>query len=89
MKLNAIFYGGRKKDFWDLHYLLYDAGLDLQELIRMHNKRFPYEHEDSQIMEMLVNWEKADDEPDPICIMGKYWDLIKLDIKDKVDEIKL
>ncbi len=42
MKLNAIFYGGRKKDFWDLHYLLIDADFSLPELITLHEKRFSF-----------------------------------------------
>ncbi len=88
MKLDAIFNGGRKKDFWDLHHLLVDEDLSLAELISLHKERFPYQHEHSLMLNQLCNFEKADDEPDPICRLGKHWDMIKLDILDIVDILK-
>lgn len=82
MKLDAIFYGGRKKDFWDLHYLLVDNEMDLSELISLHEKRFPYQHERKEMIHRLQDFSQADEEPDPICNLGKSWDMIKLDILD-------
>ena len=86
MKLNAIFNGGRKKDFWDLHYLLIDEDLKLSDLITLHKKRFPYQHEEQLLLKQLQNFEKADNEPDPICRLGKSWDLIRLDLLDILSE---
>lgn len=88
MKLDAIFYGGRKKDFWDLHYLLVDAELSLSELISLHKKRFPYQHEEQLMLNKLCDFEQADNEPDPMCCLGKSWDMIKLDLLDILGELE-
>ncbi len=80
MKLDAISYGGRKKDFWDLHYLLFDLKINLKDIIKSHEQRFTYTHEPDDIFRQLVNFSRADNDPDPRCLLGKDWDTIKLDI---------
>lgn len=87
MKMDAIFYGGRKKDFWDLHYLLFDQKFNLEDLINFHSIRFKYEHDRKELINRLTDFTKADDEPDPICNLGKYWDIIKLDLIDEVQRL--
>lgn len=82
MKLDAIFYGGRKKDFWDLHYLLFDENFSLNELIDLHARRFIYQHDRKELLNRLTDFDRADDEPDPVCRLGKSWDIIKLDLID-------
>lgn len=87
MKMDAIFYGGRKKDFWDLHYLLFDQDMNLNELINLHSQRFFYQHDRDELINRLTDFSKADNEPDPICRLGKSWDIVKLDIIDAVQGI--
>lgn len=87
MKLDAIFYGGRKKDFWDLHFLLFDIGLNLEELIELHRHRFEYTHDREEMLNRLTDFTKADGEPDPLCKHKKSWDSIKLDLIDEVETI--
>lgn len=87
MKMDAIFYGGRKKDFWDLHYLLFERDMNICDLIDLHAKRFVYQHDRNELMDRLTDFSRADDEPDPICKLGKNWDIIKLDIIDAVQGI--
>lgn len=87
MKLDAIFRGGRKKDFWDLHYLVVDMGLDLKKLIDFHAVRFEYQHDYDCLVKKLQDFSIADDEPDPICRYGKYWEVVKLDIIDIVSAL--
>ena len=87
MKLDAIFYGGRKKDFWDLHFMLVDNEMDLSELLNLHAKRFPYQHDRDMLINNLHEFSRADEDPDPICNLGKSWDMIKLDIIDLVEEL--
>lgn len=82
MKLDAIFYGGRKKDFWDLHYLLVDHELNLTNLVSLHKERFPFQHDFNQMTTRLQDFTRADEDPDPLCNLGKSWDMIKLDILD-------
>ncbi len=89
MKLDAIYTGGRKKDCWELHYLLFDLGMDLYYLIQSHSDRFPYTHDYAEMIQNLLNFDKADNEPDPICLLGKSWDLIRMDIIDSVSKLPL
>jgi len=78
MKMDIVQRGARKKDFWDLHELLnkYSPG----QMIEFHKERYPYNHNKKNICENLTNFTNADDDFDPICLKGKYWELIKFDI---------
>lgn len=76
MKLDIILNGGRKKDFWDLHYYLDKLSID--RMISFYEKRYPYA-DCSNIKSQFVNFELADADFDPLCLLGKSWDIIKLD----------
>ncbi|HEX3934267.1 MAG TPA: nucleotidyl transferase AbiEii/AbiGii toxin family protein [Puia sp.] len=78
MKVNVIQRGGRKKDFWDIHEL-HDT-FSIAEMIAFHAERYPYEHDEQKIRRQFTNFATADDDFDPNCIRGKYWELIKLDL---------
>jgi hypothetical protein len=80
MKIDVISRGGRKKDFWDIHELKDDYSIE--EMLALHKQRFPYTHNGEQIRRYFVNFENADDDFDPICLKGKHWEIIKLDIID-------
>lgn len=82
MKIDIISRGGRKKDFWDLHELLNDYSL--QEMLALHKKRTEFTHNEAQIWRNLVDFAKADDEYDPICLRGKYWEFIKEDFEELI-----
>lgn len=77
MKVEVIQNGGRKKDFWDLHELL--EHFSPEEMILLHEKRYPYSHDRNLILKNFINFEIADYDLDVICLKGKYWDLIKSD----------
>jgi predicted nucleotidyltransferase component of viral defense system len=80
MKMEVIGNGGRKKDFWDIHELL--NYLSLEQMLALHSERYPYSHSKDVLTNKIVNFQFADDSPDPICLKGKYWDLIKEDFND-------
>ncbi|MDM1299981.1 nucleotidyl transferase AbiEii/AbiGii toxin family protein [Empedobacter falsenii] len=82
MKIDVIQRGGRKKDFWDLHELL--DKYDISEMIKLHEKRYPYSHDPKLIHQNLTNFSIADDDFDPICLRGKYWEFIKDDFEELV-----
>jgi predicted nucleotidyltransferase component of viral defense system len=84
MKMNVISRGGRKKDFWDIHYLL-DL-YSLPKMLELHKKRHPWEHEDARLLDMLTEFNVADEMTDPKCLLGKDWDFIKMDIIDAVSK---
>ncbi|MEX2564468.1 MAG: nucleotidyl transferase AbiEii/AbiGii toxin family protein [Cyclobacteriaceae bacterium] len=87
MKIDVVQRKGRKKDFWDIHELL--DGVSLGHLIDLHALKYPYSHEKELILRNMTDFSKADNEPDPICLKGKYWELIKIDIIDAVEKYKM
>lgn len=54
MKLNAVTDGfGRKKDFWDIHFLL--GMFTLEEMLDLHERRHPWEHERDSLLKTFFN----------------------------------
>ncbi len=84
MKIDVIQRGGRKKDFWDLHELL--PNYDIDTMLSLHEKRYPYNHNRKLIVQNLTNFKLADNDFDPICLRGKYWEFIKEDIEETVKD---
>jgi hypothetical protein len=82
MKINVISKGGRKKDFWDIHELKDDYSLD--NMLALHGGRYPYDPDPKKIKKSLTDFKIADDDFDPICLKGKHWEIIKLDLIDFV-----
>lgn len=80
MKVDVIQRGGRKKDFWDLHELI--EKYDINNMLALHERRYPYTHDADTIKQNFINFEIADDDFDPICFKGKYWVFIKEDFQD-------
>jgi hypothetical protein len=86
MKADVILRGGRKKDFWDIHELLEDYSI--RQILLLHEERYPYIYDRDTILAALVDFSSADEEFDPICLKGKYWEIIKNDIVKEVDAVK-
>lgn len=86
MKIDVVQRGGRKKDFWDIHMLL--TNNDINSMISLHKKRYPYSHNKNLILKNFTNFTLADNDFDPICLRGNYWEFIKEDIIDAVDKYK-
>jgi hypothetical protein len=86
MKIDVIARGGRKKDFWDIHELL--ETFTIGQMLKLHQERYPYSHNRDETIRQLVQFEDADNDFDPICVKHKYWELIKLDIHEKLEDFK-
>lgn len=84
MKIDVVSRGARKKDFWDLHELLEHYSID--QMLKLHEERYPYGHNEKEILANFSNFEQADTDFDPICLKGKYWELIKLDILEALEK---
>ena len=84
MKMNVVSRGGRKKDFWDLHFLL--GEYTLANMFRFHARRYEWEHNPEELLDRFTDFTEADQSPDPVCLLGKKWDEIKLDLVTAVDE---
>ena len=77
MKMDVISRGGRKKDFWDLHILR--NKYTIEQMLSLYKERYPYGATDEECIAGLTNFSVADSDPDPTCLLGKIWQLIKLD----------
>ena len=86
MKIDVIARGGRKKDFWDIHELL--ETFTIGQMLKLHQERYPYSHDRDETIKQLVQFEDADNDFDPICLKHKYWELIKLDINEKLEDFR-
>jgi predicted nucleotidyltransferase component of viral defense system len=79
MKLDVVQRGGRKKDFWDLHELLGSYSID--DMVKLHCQRFEWTHDATIILQNFSDFENADLDFDPICLLDKHWEFIKADIE--------
>lgn len=86
MKIEVISGGGRKKDFWDIHGLMDDYSIE--EMLSLHEERYPYGHDQQAIINNFSNFNEADKDFEPICLKGKYWELIKLDLVEFVSGLE-
>jgi hypothetical protein len=86
MKLDVIQRGGRKKDFWDLHELF--EKYSLTQMLDLHEQRYPYTHDSDLIIQNFTDFSLADDEFNPVCFKGKYWEFIKEDIEEIIMNFK-
>lgn len=82
MKLDVILRGGRKKDFGDLHELL--TIHDVSTLLALHRQRYEYAHDRNLLLKNLTDFASAEEDFDPICLKGKYWQFVKEDIQEAV-----
>lgn len=84
MKMEAVFTGGRKKDIWDLDYLMENV-YSLDEMCNIHAQRHPYTHDRIKLLDKLTELDDMDDMADPHCLMGKKWGTIKMNIYEKAE----
>jgi len=78
MKMDVISRIGRKKDYWDIHELMGDFSLG--RMLDLHRKRYPYSHDAALIVDHMNDFSHADLDFDPVCLHGKHWEVIKLDL---------
>lgn len=78
MKLEVIGSRGRKKDFWDIHRL-HDE-FTIKQMIELYLERYPYNHSEEEIRMALTNAVEVENDFAPQCLLGKSWELIKLEI---------
>lgn len=86
MKLDVVQRTGRKKDFWDIDQLKDD--FTINEMFALHEKRYPYTHERGLLTEKFTDFTQADDDFEPMCLRGRHWELIKLDMIDFIGTLE-
>lgn len=82
MKMEVVGQNGRKKDFWDIHELA--ETIPLERMFALHSERYPYSYSKEDLRKKLIDFQYADSDFDPLCLRGKYWELIKEDIEELV-----
>lgn len=87
MKIDVIQRIGRKKDFWDLHELLDKYAIGT--MLLLHKERYPYGHDANLILSNLKNFDKADKDFNPVCLKGKYWEVVKWDMAEAVNNYQI
>jgi hypothetical protein len=54
----------------------------INEMLALHEKRYPYSHDEALIKANFSQFSNANDDFDPKCLRGKHWDVIKLDMTE-------
>lgn len=85
MKADVILRGGRKKDFWDIHLLL--NTYSIEDVISLHRDRYEWNHDKSKLISQFLNFEYAENDFNPICLLNKNWEDIKLDLIDTISTL--
>ena len=80
MKLQALSNRFSKKDFWDVGFLLREISLD--KMVEIFKQKFP-PIDTGYIIHSLTNFETADSEEDPVCIIPQTWK----EVKDNLQEV--
>ncbi|KUJ59226.1 hypothetical protein AR687_24215 [Flavobacteriaceae bacterium CRH] len=86
MKLDVVQRGGRKKDFWDIHMLRED--FSIREMFALHEQRYPYTHDRTLLIDQFTDFSGADEDFEPLCLRGRHWELIKLDMIEMIEDLK-
>lgn len=82
MKMEVIGNSGRKKDFWDVHAFIDQYSFD--KVVAFYKKRYPYNLTKEELTNGIKSFSNADDDLDPVCLQGKVWQLVKLDLLEWV-----
>ena len=85
MKLDIIMRIGRKKDFWDINEL--KDSYSIEQMALFHEQRYPFSCNKDVLRKKLIDFSGADEDFDPVCLRGKHWELIKLDMIDLSKEL--
>ena len=60
----------------------------LSELITSYQLRKPWDDDVQLLLNRLTYFRDIEDDFDPVCLLGKDWDIIKLDLIDVVKDFK-
>ena len=81
MKLQAVSNRFSKKDFWDIELLLVE--FPLGQMLKIFKKKFPA-IDIGYIIHSLTNFENAETEEDPVCLIPNSWFEVKYHLQQAV-----
>jgi predicted nucleotidyltransferase component of viral defense system len=86
MKLDAVSGRVKKKDFYDLYFLL--QKFNLREILNLYSEKFKHQT-DFHVIKSLSYFEDAESEPDPIVFEeGLSWEKVKKTILYALENLK-
>ena len=56
----------------------------IRRMIALHKERSPFNHNEPLIRANFTDFSRANDDLDPKCLRGKYWELIRYDTYKKI-----
>ncbi|MBC7872454.1 MAG: nucleotidyl transferase AbiEii/AbiGii toxin family protein [Ferruginibacter sp.] len=81
MKLQALSNRFSKKDFWDVEFLLRE--ISLEKMLEIFKLKFP-PIDTGYLIHSLTNFETADSEVDPVCLIPATWKVVKDNLQQVV-----
>ena len=85
MKLDAVAGRGKKKDFYDLYFLL--KTFTLKQLLELYSEKYKHQS-DFHVIRSLSYFEDADSDPDPIVFQKDLtWETVKTKIIETIQSI--
>ena len=81
MKLQALSNRFSKKDFWDVEFLLREFSLD--KMLAIFKLKFP-PIDTGYIIHSLTNFESADSDENPVCLIPGTWKEVKNNLEEVV-----
>ncbi|OYX13261.1 MAG: hypothetical protein B7Z16_15855 [Algoriphagus sp. 32-45-6] len=82
MKIQAILGRGKKKDFWDIAELLQQYSV--ADFIQNHKEKYSTQNLPISIPQVMVYFEDANEDEDPVSLKGQTWSSVKKAITKKV-----
>ena len=76
--------GGNLNWIFHIHELI--EFIPLEDMLSLHLERYPYSYTKEDLKRKLIDFDYADPDFNPICLKGKYWELIREDIEELVDK---
>ncbi|MFC3416837.1 nucleotidyl transferase AbiEii/AbiGii toxin family protein [Algoriphagus hitonicola] len=84
MKIQAILGRGKKKDFWDIAELL--QYYSVVDFIQNHKEKYSTQNLLISIPQVMIYFQDAEEDEDPVSLKDQTWDGIKKTIREKVSE---
>lgn len=81
MKLAALAGRGRKRDFYDLYFLL--KKFSLNEMLEFYNNKFP-DGSLMQVLRSITYFEDAENDPEPVTFIHAPWENVKEEILEEI-----
>lgn len=82
MKIQAILGRGKKKDFWDIAELLHHY--PVADFIQNHKEKYSTQNLLISIPQVMVYFQDAEEDEDPVSLKGQTWASVKKTISKKV-----